>query len=110
MTDSEAITAAYKRGLLLDDGDLVLADGRLTEISGVANLQQGLTLRILTPLGTDPLNASYGLDVSDAFTGSLTRQLAKEARRRRVRSGREPLAPDCSTPGPGSTRSVCWST
>src|SRR5262249_42163706 len=34
-----------------------------------------------TPLGTDPLNASYGLDVSDAFTGSLTRQLAKEVLR-----------------------------
>lgn len=81
MTDSDAIEAAYKRGLLLDDGDLVVAQGRLTETSGVANLQQGLTLRVLTPLGTDPLNARYGLDVSDAFTGSLTRQLAKEVLR-----------------------------
>jgi hypothetical protein len=78
MAETADLTATYKRGLLVDEGDLVLAQGRLSEIAGVANLQQGLTLRVLTPLGTDPLNVSYGLDISEAFTGSLTRQLTKQ--------------------------------
>lgn len=81
MNASDDLTAAYKSGLLLQDGDLVLSGSQLVEVSGVANLQQGLTLRVLTPLGTDPLNVGYGLDVSEAFTGSLTRQLAKEVLR-----------------------------
>lgn len=58
----------FGRGLLLDDGDLVLDDGRLVEITGIANLTQALTLRVLTPLGSDRFNTTYGLDVRQAFT------------------------------------------
>jgi len=56
------------RGLRVDDGDLVLEGGRLAEVAGVANLTQALTLRVLTPFGSDPFNTGYGLDLTSAFT------------------------------------------
>ncbi|GHE97735.1 hypothetical protein [Streptomyces fumanus] len=72
----------YGCGFRLQDGDLVLAaDPRKAEpqmVHGLANLEQALTLRLLTPFGTDPLNAGYGLDVRGAFTGAHDRRTAKE--------------------------------
>jgi hypothetical protein len=73
--------AAFGSSLLLDDGDIVIVDGRLTEIAGVANLEQGLQLRIQTPWSSDPLQVEYGLDATDAFTVGLTRDMAKEVLR-----------------------------
>ncbi|WP_326673422.1 hypothetical protein [Streptomyces canus] len=72
----------YGSGFRLRDGDLVLAaDHHGSEpqlVHGLANLEQALTLRLLTPFGTDPLNARYGLDVRRAFTGSNNRRTVKE--------------------------------
>jgi hypothetical protein len=56
------------RSLLLDDGDLVVTQGKLREVEAVANLSQALMLRVLTPPGSDPFNTGYGLDISQAFT------------------------------------------
>ena len=73
--------AAYGVGLVLDDGDLVLEDGRLVELEGLANLRQGLRLRLSTPLANDRLDVRYGLDVSEAFTAALPRPLVKDVLR-----------------------------
>jgi phage baseplate assembly protein W len=73
------MTTSFGRGLRLDDGDLVMSSGRLQEVEAVANLSQALTLRVLTPFGSDPFNTDYGLDISEAFiepnTISVVRQL-----------------------------------
>lgn len=64
------------------DGDLVLEPGQTVAepqlLHGVVNLEQALTLRLLTPFGSDPVNAGYGLDVRRAFTGGHTRRIVKE--------------------------------
>ncbi|WP_026531483.1 hypothetical protein [Arthrobacter sp. H41] len=73
--------SAYGRSLLLEDGDLVLENGRLREVAGADNLEQGLLLRIRTIWASDRLSAAYGLDVTDAFTVGLTRALTKEVLR-----------------------------
>src|SRR4051812_22607173 len=65
-------TSTLGRSLLLRDGDLVLADGSLLEVSGLPNLVQALTLRVLTPLGDDRFNTRYGLDAADVFTRATT--------------------------------------
>ncbi|WP_020671286.1 hypothetical protein [Amycolatopsis nigrescens] len=62
------MTTPFGRGLLLEDGDLVLAQGRLREVESTANLSQALTLRVLTPFGSDPFNTGYGLDIEGVFT------------------------------------------
>jgi hypothetical protein len=66
----------------LENGDLVLVPGQATGepqlVSGLANLEQALTLRLLTPFGTDPVNAGYGLDARRAFTTGQTRRMVKE--------------------------------
>jgi len=61
------MTTSFGRSLLLDDGDLTMTDGRLREVESVANLSQALTLRVLTPAGSDPFNTGYGLDLTRAF-------------------------------------------
>jgi hypothetical protein len=58
----------FGHGFKLVNGDLLVQDGRLAEISGQDNLLQALALRILTPLAQDVFNTTYGLDVSAAFT------------------------------------------
>jgi hypothetical protein len=58
----------FGHSLALVNGDLVLAGNRLKEVAGKANLIQALELRVLTPLGSDPFNTTYGLDVRQAFT------------------------------------------
>jgi phage baseplate assembly protein W len=68
----------FGRGLLLDDGDLVFRHGDLVEVTGIENLVQALTTRILTPLGSDPFNTRYGLDVTSAFTEPNSPRTAKE--------------------------------
>ncbi|MCD0449198.1 hypothetical protein LO762_08355 [Actinocorallia sp. API 0066] len=65
------------RGLALRDGDLVLDGGRLAEVAGPANLAQALTLRVLTPLGSDRYATTCGFDAAAVFTGAVG---AREAR------------------------------
>lgn len=75
------MSAPFGRSLELDDGDLVMDGGRLREVEAVANLTQALTLRVLTPYGSDPFNTGYGLDVTQAFTEpngiAMVRELLK---------------------------------
>jgi phage baseplate assembly protein W len=71
-------TDPFGRSLLLNDGDLVLDGGQLVEIEGIANLRQALTLRILTPLGSDRFNTRYGLDLASAFTEPSGIRMVKE--------------------------------
>ncbi|WP_105969041.1 GPW/gp25 family protein [Streptomyces geranii] len=75
------MTTSFGRGLLLDDGDLVVTGGALREVESVANLSQALTLRLLTPFGSDPFNTGYGLDIGRIFTRpdpvSVARQLVQ---------------------------------
>lgn len=77
-TRAQLEQAAYGWSLLVDDGDLVMDSGRLRTVSGEANLEQSLLLRIATPWGDDRLSADYGIDMSHAFTVGLTRALAKQ--------------------------------
>jgi hypothetical protein len=70
--------ARFGSSFLLTDGDLVLDGGDLTLVHGLENLKQALTLRLLTPYGTDLVNATYGLDASRAFTGGHGRRMVKE--------------------------------
>lgn len=64
--------------LLLDDGDLVIDDNELRTVAGRPNLVQALTLRVLTPYGSDPFNTTYGLDVTQAFTQPNGLRMVKE--------------------------------
>ena len=57
----------FGRGLLLDDGDLVIDGKQLLEVEGIDNLTQALTLRVLTPFGSDRFNVGYGLDLTQVF-------------------------------------------
>jgi phage baseplate assembly protein W len=68
----------FGRGFLVADGDLVLEDGRLAEVAGIRNLVQALTLRILTPFGSDRFDPNYGLDVKEAFTAPGSTRIVKE--------------------------------
>lgn len=77
LSRSAGEAAAYGVGVLLDDGDIVLDDGRLVTVTGLANLGQALRLRVLTPWGTDPLNSRYGLDLRDTLTIGLGRDAMK---------------------------------
>lgn len=72
------MTDPFGRSLRLDDGDLVFARGRLVEVEGIANLIQALTLRILTPFGSDRFNTGYGLDLSRAFAEPTGIRMVKE--------------------------------
>jgi hypothetical protein len=62
------MAADLGRSLALVDGDLVLKDGDLVDVAGVGNLVQALTLRVLTPLGSDQFNTGYGFDAENVFT------------------------------------------
>ncbi|MFE5813192.1 hypothetical protein [Streptomyces sp. NPDC056479] len=74
--------ARYGSSFLLEDGDLVIstsgARGELKLVHGLPNLQQALVLRLLTPYGSDQVNATYGLDVRRALTGDLGRRAVKD--------------------------------
>lgn len=71
-------TTAFGYSLLLDDGDLVIEDGELLMVAGQPNLIQALTLRVLTPYGSDRFNTTYGLDVTQAFTQPNGLRMVKE--------------------------------
>ena len=77
LSSQAAEAATYGVGLVLDDGDIVLSGGRPETVSGLPNLMQALELRILTPWGSDPINAGYGLDLRDVFTIGLSRDAMK---------------------------------
>lgn len=64
--------------LRFDDGDLVLDNGDLRMVAGRANLVQALTLRLLTPYGTDRFNTSYGVDLRPVLTEAHSRRTARE--------------------------------
>jgi hypothetical protein len=68
----------FGRGLLLDDGDLVIDGGQLREIEGLPNLTQALTLRVLTPFGSDRFNVAYGLDLTQVFREPTGVRMVKE--------------------------------
>jgi len=79
---------ALGHSLTLVDGDLVLVDlagdggapaGRtLGEVAGVANLAQALTLRVLTPAGSDVFNTGYGFDAADVFTAAAPARTVRD--------------------------------
>ncbi|MFF3877190.1 hypothetical protein [Streptomyces sp. NPDC001978] len=66
----------------LTDGDLVLSaggpKGEPELVHGMTNLQQALSLRLLTPYGSDQVNSTYGLDARRALTGDHGRRMVKE--------------------------------
>jgi hypothetical protein len=68
----------FGHSLKMTDGDLVIQGDQLVEISGRDNLVQALTLRILTPFGSDVFNTGYGLDITSAFTQPNTARIVKE--------------------------------
>ncbi|MFF0726032.1 hypothetical protein [Streptomyces sp. NPDC004134] len=65
-----AATDPLGHNLRLDDGDLVVRDGGLAQVRGLASLVQALTLSLLTPYGSDRFAGRYGLSVGDAFGGT----------------------------------------
>ncbi|MGW7528518.1 hypothetical protein [Streptomyces sp. NPDC054783] len=68
----------FGRSLLLQEGDLVVHEGQVAEVTGTANLLQALTLRVLTPFGSDEFNVGYGLDVTGAFTEAHPPRMVRE--------------------------------
>jgi phage baseplate assembly protein W len=68
----------YGVSLQVEDGDLVLQDGSLVQVQGLPNLMQALTLRILTPYGTDIFNPTYGFDLSNLFGSSLNTRARRD--------------------------------
>ncbi|MEW2352939.1 hypothetical protein [Spirillospora sp. NPDC029432] len=70
--------AALGHSLLLEDGDLVMRGGRLAEVSGRDNLVQALTLRLLTPYGSDRFDTGYGLSLKEALTGTRSPRMVRE--------------------------------
>lgn len=83
-------TGALGRSLALVDGDLVfvsqtITDGgqqgtvrALAEVTGLPNLVQALTLRVLTPLGGDMFNTGYGFDAAAVFTQPASARTARD--------------------------------
>lgn len=84
MSDSAVPTGVLGTSLALVHGDFVLAspDGSsaldLALVSGQANFVQAMGVMIGTPFGSDPVNASYGLDVAAIFTVAGTVQSIKD--------------------------------
>ncbi|MGW2081421.1 DUF2634 domain-containing protein [Streptomyces sp. NPDC001939] len=64
------VTDPLGHNLRLDDGDLVVQDGSLVEVRGLASLVQALTVSLLTPYGSDRFDHRYGLSVGEAFGGT----------------------------------------
>ena len=64
--------------LELRDGDLVMAGGRVATVAGLANAVQALTLRVLTPLGTDRFAITYGLDLVPVLTEAVGTRTAQD--------------------------------
>lgn len=60
----------YERDLALVNGDLAVTDGDLRTVSGVANLKQALTIRIVTGTGELIYHPRYGCDVKKLLGAS----------------------------------------
>ncbi len=60
--------SVFGRSLQLADGDLAMAAGDFTAVSGPENLLQGVRVMIETPLGTDIFNVNYGFDLLNAIS------------------------------------------
>lgn len=73
-----ANTADLGHSLELSDGDITIDGGRLVEVSGLANMVQALTLRVLTPLGSDRFAITYGLDVIGVFAQAVGTRTAQD--------------------------------
>ena len=68
----------FGHSLRIEDGDLVVANDEVETVSGFDNLLQSLVLRVMTPLGNDEFNTTYGLDVKNIFTQPTGARLTKE--------------------------------
>jgi hypothetical protein len=73
-----ASSPTFGSSLELDDGDLVLAGGRLAAVSGLPNLIQALALRVLTPFGDDQFNTTYGFDATAVFGQAATARTLRD--------------------------------
>jgi len=69
---------SFGSSLALEEGDIVFENNSLKLVSGIDNLLQSLELRVLTPSGSDIFNATYGLDVTQAFTQPGSVRMIKE--------------------------------
>lgn len=78
MAISPAENPPLGHSLLLRDGDLVLERGRLAEVDGLANLMQALTLRVLTPLGSDSYHVGYGFDFASVLSEAGGQQAVRD--------------------------------
>jgi phage baseplate assembly protein W len=69
---------AFGYSLKLVNGDILLTGNGLQLVHGKENLLQALNLRVQTPAGSDVLNTTYGLAVTQVFTQPGTLSLIKE--------------------------------
>jgi hypothetical protein len=58
----------FGTSIALVDGDFRLVNGDLALVSGTDNFGQALQVTVETPLGSDQINVTYGLDVAAIFT------------------------------------------
>ncbi len=68
----------FGHSLRLTSGDISFTDGDLRKVGGRENLVQALLIRILTPYATDPFNATYGFDHTQAFSSTRSVGSVKE--------------------------------
>jgi hypothetical protein len=68
----------FGHGLRVEDGDIVIENDAVATVSGLDILLQSLVLRVMTPLGDDEFNTTYGLDVESIFTQPTGARLTKE--------------------------------
>ena len=62
----------FGKSIALVDGDFRLVNGDLAPVSGTDNFGQALKVTVETPLGSDQINVTYGLDVAAIFTVAAT--------------------------------------
>lgn len=70
--------SAFGYSLKLVNGDIQLMGNQLQLVHGKENLLQALNLRVQTPSGSDILNTTYGLAVTEVFTKPGALSLIKE--------------------------------
>jgi hypothetical protein len=80
---ASAAPEPYGRSFALVDGDLAIDLDETgvrspREVSGEQNLLQALQLRVLTPLGSDRFNVTYGLDTRQIFTAAGGVRMTKD--------------------------------
>src|SRR5262245_2260531 len=60
--------SVLRTSIALLNGDFGLVNGDFALVSGTDNFGQALQVIVETPLGSDPINVTYGLDVGAIFT------------------------------------------